>query len=333
MQVIPRKKLVNATHARTAVPSTHPPQYSVAPGVKCVPLNDMPAIQRPYANYTVVGAGKTGMDACIWLLQNGVAPARIRWIMPRDAWMLDRASFQPGAENFERSIGSIIGQFDAIAEATSIPDLFERLEERGLLLRIDKSVEPTMYRCAVVSQAELEQLRRIKDVVRLGRLRSVERTQIVLDHGAQPADPDTLYVDSSASAIQIPPAVPVFDGDTVNLLMVRFCQPLFSAALIAYVESHETGLIEKNALCTPVPSPEHPADWLRMWAVTLANTARWRGNPGMRAWLSQCRLNNMNAIVRGMKPDDSAKLALLQESSAKARIAAAKLPALISAIA
>jgi hypothetical protein len=103
--------------------------------------------------------------------------------------------------------------------------------------------------------------------------------------------------------------------------------------LIAYVESHETVLTEKNALCTPVPSPEHPADWLRMWAVTLANTTRWRQNPGLRAWLSQCRLNNMTAIVRGMKPDDSAKLALLQESSAKARIAAAKLPALISAIA
>jgi hypothetical protein len=146
-----------------------------------VPLNDMPEIQRPYANYTVVGAGKTGMDACIWLLQNGVNPARIRWIMPRDAWMLDRASFQPAAENFERSIGSIIGQFEAIAEATSIPDLFERLEERGLLLRIDKSVEPTMYRCAVVSQAELEQLRRIKDVVRLGRLRSAERTMSTRD--------------------------------------------------------------------------------------------------------------------------------------------------------
>jgi hypothetical protein len=173
------------------------------------------------------------MDACIWLLQNGVTPARIRWIMPRDAWMLDRSNFQPSAENFERSIGSIIGQFEAIAEAPSIPDLFERLGERGLLLRIDKSVEPGMYRCAVVSQAELEQLRRIKDVVRLGRLRSVERTKIVLDLGATPADPDTLYVDSSASAIQIPPAVPVVDGDTINLLMVRFCQPLFSAALIA----------------------------------------------------------------------------------------------------
>ena len=70
-----------------------------------------------------------------------------------------------------------------------------------------------MYRCAVVSQAELEQLRRIKEVVRLGHLSSVEPTKIVLDHGAVPEDPDTLYVDCSASAIQIPPAVPVFDGE------------------------------------------------------------------------------------------------------------------------
>ncbi len=331
-QVIPRNKLVNATHARTAVPSTHAPQYAIAPGVQRVPLNDMPEIQRPYANYTVVGAGKTGMDACIWLLQNGVAPARIRWIMPRDAWMLDRAGFQPGAQNFERSIGDIIGQFEAIAEATSIPDLFERLEDRGLLVRIDKSVEPTMYRCAVVSQAELGQLRRVEDVVRLGRLQAVESTKIILDHGALHADPDTLYVDCSASGIQIPPAVPIFDGDTINLLMVRSCQPLFSAALIAYVESHETVLAEKNALCTPVPSPERPADWLLMWAVTLANTARWRANPGLHAWLSQCRLNNMTAIMRGAKQDDSAKLALLKKSGAKARIAAAKLPALISAL-
>ena len=33
------KKLVDATHARTAVPSTQRPRYAVAPGVSCVPLN------------------------------------------------------------------------------------------------------------------------------------------------------------------------------------------------------------------------------------------------------------------------------------------------------
>ena len=56
------------------------------------------------------------------------------------------------------------------------------------------------------------------------------------------------------------------------------------------------------------------------------------GEFGLHAWLSQCRLNNMTAIMRGAKQDDLAKLALLKKSGAKARIAAAKLPALISAL-
>ena len=68
-----RKKVVNATHAQTAVPSTHPPKYAVAAGVNCVPLNRLPQITRPHAAYTVVGSGKTGMDAILWLLENGVA--------------------------------------------------------------------------------------------------------------------------------------------------------------------------------------------------------------------------------------------------------------------
>ncbi|WP_168791739.1 NAD(P)-binding protein [Paraburkholderia aromaticivorans] len=331
-QVVARRKLVNATHARTAVPSTHPPKYTVAPDVNCIPLNRLPDIERPHACYTVVGSGKTGMDACLWLLQNGVAPSRIRWIMPRDAWLLDRANTQPGAENLERTIGSTIGQFEAIAEATSIPDLFARLEQRGLLVRIDKTVEPSMYRCAIISQAELEQLRRIEDIVRLGHLQSVQPTQITLDRGSLPADPDTLYIDCSASAIQMPPALPMFDGDQINLLMVRWCQPVFSAALIAYVESHVADPAEQNALCRLVPSPEHPVDWLRMWAVTLANMTNWRQNAGLNAWLSQCRLNSQNAIMRGMRPDDSAKLALLQESGAKAAAAAARLPALLATL-
>ena len=47
--------------------------------------------------------------------------------------------------------------------------LFARLEARELLLRIDPSVQPTTYRCAVVSTTELAQLRRVRDVVRMVR--------------------------------------------------------------------------------------------------------------------------------------------------------------------
>lgn len=325
-----RRKVVDGTHARTEVPATHAPHYRVAPGVDCLPINDLTRLGRPYVSYTVIGSGKTGIDACLWLLAHGVAPARIRWIMPRDAWFMDRANFQPGLENFERNMGYSLNQFGAIIEAATPADLFARLEANGALLRLDPKVEPTTYRCGTVSRDELALLRGIADVVRLGRLRAIEPTHIVLDQGALAANPDTLYVDCSASAIQPLPGLPVFDGARINLFMVRFCQPLFSAALIAFVESHVEGDAERNALCAVVPSPELPRDWMRMWAATLANTARWRQHPALNAWLMKCRLNGQAVMARGLSPDDSARIALLLQTGAKAGEAAARLPALLA---
>jgi hypothetical protein len=325
-----RRKVVDGTHARTEVPATHAPHYTVAPGVDCIPINDLAMLGRPHAHYTVVGSGKTGIDACLWLLAHGVAPSRIRWIMPRDAWFMDRANFQPGLENFEHNMDHSTGQFGAIAEAASPADLFARLEAMGALLRLDPTVEPTTYRCGTVSRDELALLRRIEGVVRLGRLQSIEPTRIQLDQGALPADPDTLYVDCSASAIQPLPGLPVFDGERINLLMVRWCAPLFSAALIAFVESHVGDEAERNALCTVVPSPETPADWVRMWAVSLANGARWRAHPALNAWSMQCRLNSQAVLAKGVTPDDSARMALLRQMGQKAGEAVARLPALMA---
>ena len=324
-----RRKVVDATHARTEVPATHPPRYAVAPGVACVPINGLASLARPYAHYTVVGSGKTGIDACLWLLDKGVEASRIRWIIPRDAWYMDRANFQPGLENFERNMGYSLDQFGAIIDAASPADLFARLEAKGALLRLDPKVEPTTYRCGTVSREELALLRTIADVVRLGRLRAVEPERIVLDRGAVAAEPDTLYVDCSASAIQPLPGLPVFDGARINLFMVRFCQPLFSAALIAFVESHVDDEATRNALCAVVPSPEVPRDWMRMWAATLANTARWRAHPALNAWLMKCRLNGQAVMARGVSRDDAPRMALLHETGVKAAEAAARLPALL----
>lgn len=325
-----RRKVVDGTHARTEVPATHAPRYTVAPGVDCIPINELPTLGRPYAHYTVVGSGKTGIDACLWLLAHGVEPSRIRWIMPRDAWFLDRANFQPGLENFERNMGYSLDQFGAIVDAESPADLFARLEAKGALLRLDPKVEPTTYRCCTVSRDELDLLRGIADVVRLGRLQAIEPTRIVLDKGDLPANPDTLYVDCSASAIQPLPGLPVFDGARINLFMVRFCQPLFSAAVIAFVESHVEDDAARNAMCAVVPSPEVPRDWICMWAASLANAARWRQHPALNAWLMKCRLNGQAVMARGVSPDDSTRMSLLRETGVKAGEAAARLPALLA---
>ena len=126
------------------------------------------------------------------------------------------------------------------------------------------------------------------------------------------------------------PTVPVFYGERINLLMVRTRQPLFSAALIAWVESRVADVEEKNELCATVPSPEQPIDWLRM-AATLENGRRWRHHEGLSAWLAWCRLNLFAVFMRGVAPDDTERLGLIDVVRAKAPQAEEKLAILLAA--
>jgi hypothetical protein len=305
-------------------------------------------------DYLVVGAGATAMafvDSLVTKSDASVAivdrhgrpgghwndaypfvrlhsrPSRIRWIMPRDAWMLDRANVQPTQAFFDNFIGSIEAQLRIISNATSVEDLFDQLEATGQLLRIDKNVTPTAYRCAVISRAELKELRRIHNIVRLGRIKRIDAEQIVLDHGTINNDPESLIVDCSADGIPSPPpGLKVFDGGVINLLMVRTCQPLFSAALIGYVESHIVDEDEKNELCRVVPSPVQPIDRIRMWAVSLTNGLRWRQHPGVAEWQRRSRLDNLTNMVTGAKEGEDEKQALLQKYFASVGPAAERLP-------
>ena len=68
----------------------------------------------------------------LWLLEREVDPDDITWIRSRDAWLLDRANTQPTEEFFSFSVGSLAAQYEAIGGATSIEDMFDRLEERWL---------------------------------------------------------------------------------------------------------------------------------------------------------------------------------------------------------
>jgi hypothetical protein len=316
----PGTKVVDATYMRVTVPAMGPPGYDVAPGVRCVPVNDLAALPEPAERYVVVGAGKTGIDACLFLLANGVAPDDISWIVPRDAWLLDRATIQPGAEFFAATMGNVAESFEAAAAAATIDDLFDELEARGVLVRFDPSVRPTMYRCGTVTRAELDELRRITDVVRLGRVRRIDPDRITLEQGTVPTGPGTLHVDCSADGLAPRPAVPVFAGERITLQTVRSCQQVFSAAFIAHVEAAYDGDDDKNDLCRVVPHPSTPLDWLRSTLGNTANAARWRRDPALRAWLVASRLDGFSR-TRADGEGSAENLDLL------ARIAAATGPA------
>jgi hypothetical protein len=295
-EVAPSATIVDATYMNVTVPSVRPPVYDVAPGVRCIPPNDLPTIARPADGYVVVGAGKTGADACLWLLANGVDPDEISWIMPRDSWYLDRAQIQPG-EFFANTARGFVEQFRHIAQSTSIDDLFDRLEAGGLLLRIDTSVRPTMYRCSTVTRAELEQLRRITNVIRMGRVQRIEADRIVLDGGAVSTSLGTVHIDCTADGLERRPPKPVFDDGRVTLQTVRHCQQVFSAAFIAHVEGAYDSDADKNRLCGVVPHPDSHTDWLRTSFGNAMNTAQWGADPALQQWLAQSRLDGFSSTA------------------------------------
>lgn len=323
-----RRKFVDATLTDVHIPATHVPSFSVSAAVECVPINDLPRIRRPHRNYTVIGSGKTGMDACLWLMQHGVAADAIRWVRPRDHWMLQRRQYGP--EHFDEVIEGILDMFQIMIDATSISDLFERLEAGQHLIRLDPAVEPTTYRCATVSLKEAEQLRQIRDVVRHGHVLAIEPTRMTFAATQIEADPDTLYIDCSAAGVAPQPPCRVFDGDRINLLWVSWCRPSLSAALIAFVESRFDREEDKNHLCEPVDSPEKPLDWVTMWLATFANMAKWQRSEAITAWLAACRLDVLSSIKSGQDRTDPRFRAAMAALQAKTAEAAQRLPRLLA---
>jgi hypothetical protein len=168
-----RRKVVDTTYLESSVPATHTPSFQVDPDVRFFPVGDLVALADPPTGYTILGAGKTAMDACNWLLDNGVDPDRIRWVRPRDAWLLDRASYQP-RKLVTATLESFSLGVEALAHAETVDDLWRRLEACGQLCRLDPKVAPTMFRGAILSTAERKGLEQIERVVRLGRVRTPE---------------------------------------------------------------------------------------------------------------------------------------------------------------
>lgn len=330
-----RRKTVVASALNTQVPATRPPAYAVDAGVRCLPPNALPQVVAPPDGWGIVGGGKTAMDVVIWLLQQGVEPAAVRWIVPRDSWLVDRAKVQLSPEFFAETYGAVAAQLQAVVDASSMADLYHRLEAAGQLLRIDPAVEPTKYCCATVSRAELAQLRRIGQVIRLGHVRRIAAERIELDGGSVATTPGTVHVDCSATAIPLGTAIePVFQGARIVLQMVRACQPVFSAALIAKVEATWPDAADeprKNELCTVVPMPGPGLKWLEMMAANMANQHRWSRDPVLAAWLVASRLDRFAAMSRSVGEHEADKIALLARIRTLGGEARAKMPQLLAA--
>lgn len=256
-----------------------------------------------------MGARKTEIDTCLWLLANGVDPVRITWIVPRDSWFSPRGFLQPGPAFTQNNAANLEATNQSIVAATSAEDMFSRLESCAQLMRLDGDVWPSMWRCATTTHAELDQLQKIKTIVRKGRVVRLDTAQVTLEKGTYAPVSDTLYIDCSADALAKRTAVPVFGGKYITLQPVRYCQQASSAASITHVEATYDDERFKNDLCRVVPHSNDAMDYLITLVQTHRNGLRWMAEPKTSTWLARARLDWLSSLLPP-PPQDSQQQAL-----------------------
>jgi hypothetical protein len=293
-QVRVNKKLVDATYLEGTVPATSPPPFEVESGVRVAHAGEIASVSDRPERYALVGGGKTALDACVWLLEHGVPSAAITWIKPREAWWMNRKFQQP----FQLSLDYFRGialQARAMAEGRTADEILLRLEADGVFLRVDPDVAATMLRGAIISDGELRLVRQIEKVVRMGRVRRIGRTEIVLEGGSIPTDERTLHVHCAASALALPPTRPIFEPGRIHVQPIGWGYICFQFATIAVVEATVDGDDEKNRLCRPIQYWNENVDYLKAFLATLVGGQARNQHPALRAWTDSTRLNPTNA--------------------------------------
>ena len=283
-----RCRIVDARYLAPDIPADTPPPFDVADGARVIPVNDLARLAEAPSQYVIVGSGKTATDACVWLLACGVDRNAICWVRPRDPWMLNRAVVQPDPAVF---LGMAADTMQAAVAATSLEDLFVRLEDAGIMVRIDRSVTPTMAKTPTLGSWELEQLRTIEHVVRLRHVRRVEPGRITLEDGSVAIAKDAIVVHCAASGLQYPPRVPIWAPSAITLQPIRAGFVCFGAALAGYVEATREDAVEKNRLCPPTPYPSTLAEWASMNVLGTRATMSFGSEPDIKAWADRVALN------------------------------------------
>jgi hypothetical protein len=328
------RKTVDATYYGTNVPSTHTPKFAIGDDVTVIPPNGLPQLRQGKSarpdKFVILGAGKTAMDVGIWLLRSGANADDIIWVTPRDSWLLNRNNTQPGAEFFHQTMGGQGAIMSALAQATDADELFEQLEKAGVMLRINPATKPSMFHYATISKGEVAMLQDIKNVVRMGRVRSIDTGGMQMEQGDYPVQGNPVYIDCTATAVERRPVVPQFQGDLITLQMIRVPQPAFSAALTAFIEARFNDDETKNRLGVPVPLPDGIAQYPAANMTNMMNQVAWTQNELVRDWILSSRLDGFGKMIASIKPDEADKIAVMTQFRSHAMAAMGNIPKLMA---
>jgi len=169
------EKLVDGTKGECIIPHENPLPFPVDEGIHVMTPNQIyDAYQQKGETrkamlknkYVVLGAGKTGADAIVYLQREmKIDPANIAWVIANDVWMLN-AAVSGNPFDWPKYMARYDNDMNKAAFA---------MEEKGLLVRMDKTITPTRFRFPVIQPDEFELLKKVKTTIRRGRATAIRR--------------------------------------------------------------------------------------------------------------------------------------------------------------
>ncbi|MEP3050617.1 MAG: NAD(P)-binding protein [Erythrobacter sp.] len=319
-QVDVRRKLVDGTYFQTSVPATHTPGYSIADGTPFAIPGDLPGLWKDAhsipSDFIIIGGGKTAMDTAVWLLEAGVPAENIGWVRPRDSWMFNRKYLQPAQYHLDRLAEFQLRQMRAAASSSSGDEMFAKLGEDGVMLRIDPDTVPKMFHFAVISESEVEMLSQIKSVYRQGRVKAIERGKMHFAAESVDVNAGAMFIDCTASAVPFEAREnvrPFFDGDTITLQLAQSPFVPYSAALAAFLETNFDTDEERNALIPPAPLTDTTATYPAAFLANMRSTGLLMQNAKTNAWNARSRLHPTGPAIAKLAAENSPMLAAMAD--------------------
>ena len=163
-----------------------------------------------------------------------------------------------------------------------------------------------MAKVPTLGRWELDLLRSVEHVVRLGRVRTARRGRLDLDEGSVALADDALVVNCAADGLKQRPRLPIWAPEVITLQPVRAGFPCFGAALVGLVEATRDDDAEKNRLCPPSTFGNSLTDWARMNVLGLrAPAPRTASEPDVKAWTDRVAINPARVPAEAASPSST----------------------------
>jgi len=166
-------KLIDGSSNENIVPHNSPLQFPVDDEVRVMTPNQVYDAHQENGNemrqnkYVVLGAGKTGMDAVVYLQRTmKIDPVDIAWVISQDVWM---SSLNGGGSPKSHSI--LLLKYDNDTQKAALEG-----EEQGSIVRLDQDIMPTVFKFPLVSNEELKLYRKVTTMIRRGRATAIRRS-------------------------------------------------------------------------------------------------------------------------------------------------------------